>query len=37
MAHFGMQVGLDVANQEKLPTWQPGDEFLSAREKSGVQ
>jgi Zn-dependent M28 family amino/carboxypeptidase len=37
MARFGFSLGLEIANQAKLPTWQKGDEFLSAREKSGVQ
>jgi len=36
-ARFGFLIGKMVANQEKLPTWHPGDEFLSAREKSGVK
>jgi Zn-dependent M28 family amino/carboxypeptidase len=34
MARFGFLIGLNVANQAKLPTWQPGDEFLAAREQS---
>jgi Zn-dependent M28 family amino/carboxypeptidase len=33
-AQFGFMIGTTVANQEKLPTWAPGDEFLAAREKS---
>ncbi|HEY4362197.1 MAG TPA: M28 family peptidase [Bryobacteraceae bacterium] len=33
---FGMLIGINVANNPKLPTWRPGDEFLPAREKSGV-
>jgi Zn-dependent M28 family amino/carboxypeptidase len=37
MADFGLTLGLDIANTPKLPAWQPGDEFLSAREKSGVR
>src|SRR5579875_1406431 len=36
MATFGFTLGLDIANQPNLPTWKPGDEFLAAREKSGV-
>ena len=36
MAEFGFKVGTDAANRPKLPTWNRGDEFLSAREKSGV-
>ena len=34
MADFGFTLGLDAANSPKLPTWNAGDEFLSAREKS---
>ena len=37
MARFGFLIGLEAANQDQLPTWQPGDEFLAAREKSGVR
>jgi hypothetical protein len=29
-----MLIGTAVANQDKLPTWKAGDEFLPAREKS---
>ena len=36
-AEFGMLIGIDVANQQAMPTWQPGDEFLAAREESGVR
>jgi Zn-dependent M28 family amino/carboxypeptidase len=36
MAEFGLTLGLDFANTPKLPTWNPGDEFLNARERSGV-
>jgi Zn-dependent M28 family amino/carboxypeptidase len=36
-ARFGMLLGVNAANTEKLPTWQAGDEFLPARQKSGVQ
>ncbi len=36
-ARFGMLIGVNVANTPKLPTWRPGDEFLPAREKSGVK
>ncbi|HEX3684007.1 MAG TPA: M28 family peptidase [Bryobacteraceae bacterium] len=36
MAQFGLTLGLDFANTPKLPTWNPGDEFLDARERSGV-
>ena len=31
---FAMKIAVSVANQEKLPTWKAGDEFLRAREKS---
>ena len=27
IARFGFTLGMDVANQEKLPDWQPGDQF----------
>lgn len=37
MARFGFLLGLEAANFERLPTWKPGDEFLPAREKSGVK
>jgi len=37
MARFGFLIGIDVANQDRLPTWRAGDEFLAAREKSGVR
>jgi Zn-dependent M28 family amino/carboxypeptidase len=37
MAEFGLTLGLDFANMPKLPTWKAGDEFLAARQKSGVQ
>ncbi len=36
-ARFGLRAGVAVADQEKLPTWKAGDEFLGAREKSGVK
>jgi len=36
-ARFGLLIGIDVANLPKLPTWRPGDEFLAAREQSGVK
>jgi Zn-dependent M28 family amino/carboxypeptidase len=36
-AKFGMQIGLDVANMEAMPTWVKGDEFLAARVASGVR
>jgi Zn-dependent M28 family amino/carboxypeptidase len=37
MARFGFLIGMDVANQDHLPSWRPGDEFLAAREKSRVR
>jgi Zn-dependent M28 family amino/carboxypeptidase len=37
VARLGFMIGQQVANQEKLPTWNAGDEFLPAREKSGVK
>lgn len=36
MADFGFTLGVDIANQPRLPTWKAGDEFLAARKKSGV-
>ena len=36
MADFGLTLGIDFANTPRLPTWNPGDEFLAARKKSGV-
>ncbi|MBV9759871.1 MAG: M28 family peptidase [Acidobacteriaceae bacterium] len=36
MAEFGMTLGIDFANVAELPTWNPGDEFLNARQRSGV-
>jgi hypothetical protein len=32
-----MTLGLEVANQDRLPTWRQGDEFLPARVASGVK
>ncbi|MBI4876909.1 MAG: M20/M25/M40 family metallo-hydrolase [Acidobacteria bacterium] len=37
IARFGMLLGKTAANLERLPTWNAGDEFLPAREKSGVR
>ncbi|MCX6599184.1 MAG: M28 family peptidase [Acidobacteria bacterium] len=37
LARFGMTIALEVANQDKLPTWKAGDEFLPARVASGVK
>ena len=34
VARMGFTLGIDLCNQEALPTWQKGDEFLPAREKS---
>jgi Zn-dependent M28 family amino/carboxypeptidase len=34
LAVFGFRIGLEAANQPDLPSWQPGDEFLPARERS---
>ncbi|MDQ2844460.1 MAG: M20/M25/M40 family metallo-hydrolase [Acidobacteriota bacterium] len=34
MAELGVKIGMDAANLPQLPTWQAGDEFLAAREKS---
>jgi Zn-dependent M28 family amino/carboxypeptidase len=36
-ARFGLNLGVHIANLDVLPTWQKGDEFLAAREKSGVR
>ncbi|MFB3827268.1 MAG: M28 family peptidase [Bryobacteraceae bacterium] len=33
-ARFALLMGLDAANQGALPTWNEGDEFRAAREKS---
>jgi Zn-dependent M28 family amino/carboxypeptidase len=37
VAKLGFLIGQQVANQDRLPTWKAGDEFLPAREKSGVK
>jgi Zn-dependent M28 family amino/carboxypeptidase len=37
LARFTMLLGVNTANLETLPTWNKGDEFLAAREKSGVR
>lgn len=34
MAKFGLTLGIDAANMGPMPTWNPGDEFLPARQKS---
>jgi Zn-dependent M28 family amino/carboxypeptidase len=36
-ARFAMLIGVNTANLSKMPTWQRGDEFLAAREASGVK
>jgi Zn-dependent M28 family amino/carboxypeptidase len=37
LTRFTLVLGIDTANLDRLPTWNKGDEFLSAREKSGVR
>jgi Zn-dependent M28 family amino/carboxypeptidase len=37
LGQFALDVARDAANAEKLPTWNPDDEFLPARIKSGVK
>jgi Zn-dependent M28 family amino/carboxypeptidase len=37
LAGFAIDLAREVANAERLPTWNPGDEFRPAREKSGVK
>jgi len=37
LMRFAFDIAVDVANAEKLPTWNPGDEFRVAREMSGVK
>jgi hypothetical protein len=37
LGKFAMDVARDLANADTLPTWNPGDEFRPAREKSGVK
>jgi hypothetical protein len=37
LARFSLDVAREVANAERLPNWNPGDEFRPAREKSGVK
>jgi Zn-dependent M28 family amino/carboxypeptidase len=34
VAEFARRIATTVANQEMLPTWKAGDEFLAAREKA---
>ena len=37
VARFVFLLGQSAANLDKLPTWNPGDEFLAARAQSGVK
>ena len=37
LAGFALDVARAAASAEKLPTWNAGDEFLPARQKSGVK
>ena len=37
IGQFALDLAIEVANAPKLPTWNPGDEFLPARVKSGVK
>jgi Zn-dependent M28 family amino/carboxypeptidase len=37
LARFALDVARDAANADRLPTWNAGDEFRPAREKSGVK
>ncbi|MGD0013146.1 MAG: M20/M25/M40 family metallo-hydrolase [Bryobacteraceae bacterium] len=37
LARFTMALGVGAANLDRLPTWNAGDEFLPARQKSGVR
>jgi len=37
LARFTLDVARAVANADRLPTWNPGDEFRPTREKSGVK
>jgi Zn-dependent M28 family amino/carboxypeptidase len=37
LARFALDVARDVANADRLPTWNSGDEFRPAREKLGVK
>ena len=37
VVQLALQIGLDAANQDKLPSWRAGDEFLPARQASGVK
>jgi len=37
LARFALDVGREIADANRLPTWNPGEEFRPAREKSGVR
>jgi Zn-dependent M28 family amino/carboxypeptidase len=37
LARFTMLLGVNTANLDTLPTWNSGDEFLPARQQSGVR
>ena len=37
VAQFAILIATTVANQDALPTWHAGDEFLAARQKSRRQ
>ncbi len=37
ISRFGFLLGTMTANLEELPTWNAGDEFLAARQESGVK
>lgn len=37
LGRFALDVARDVANADRLPTWNPGDEFRPARDKLGVK
>jgi Zn-dependent M28 family amino/carboxypeptidase len=37
LARFTLDVAHEVANADRLPTWNSGDEFRPAREKDGVK
>lgn len=34
VARLGFLIGVEAANQQQLPSWRQGDEFLAARERS---
>jgi Zn-dependent M28 family amino/carboxypeptidase len=37
LGRFALDVARELADADRLPTWNPGDEFRPAREKSGVK